>query len=399
MTKVTLVQKDNKWQLLRDGKPFEIKGAGGSQKPYEMKRAGANSIRSWGAENAEKDLNVAHVFDMTLCLGIWLGHKEHGFNYDNAKQVSDQLETVKAVVAAYKDHPALLLWGLGNEMEGDGKDDLVWKAIEEIAKATKAIDPNHPTMTVIAELGENAIKAKKVKELCPSVDILGVNSYGGANSLPKRLKEAGWTKPYIVTEFGPNGPWEVGKTVWGAALEPSSTEKGRVYKQRYADAITSQKGWCLGGYTFLWSDKFEGTATWFGMFLPQTSEHLAPVVAMTEAWGNSKTTLAPVPEIVSFTLGGNAQMPPSSPQTATCVATGVGELNYHFEIIPETSGPSRPEPGQRPLDSVKSAVPPPGKSGKIPFIAPPKTGQYRLFVYVRNGLGGAATANIPFVVK
>jgi hypothetical protein len=399
MAKVTLIQKDNKWQLLRDGKPYEIKGAGGNQKPYELKRAGGNSIRSWGAENAERDLNLAHAFDMTLCLGIWLGHKEHGFKYDDTKMVADQLATASAVVTAYKDHPALLVWGLGNEMEGDGKDDNVWKAIEAIAKRTKELDPNHPTVTVIAELGENGIKAKKVKELCPSVDILGVNTYGGADSLPKRLKEAGWTKPYIVTEFGPNGPWEVRKTAWGVPLEPSSTEKGKVYKRRYQEAVVNQKGWCLGGYVFLWSDKFEGTATWFGMFLPHTSEHLAQVVAMSEVWGGKPSTLAPVPEITSLKLGGSDTVAPRSKQTATCVAIGAGDLSYHFEITPETSGPSRPEPGQMPLSSVTGSVPPPSKSGSIQFSAPSKPGSYRLFVYVRNGLGGAATANVPFLVK
>jgi hypothetical protein len=112
-------------------------------------------------------------------------------------------------------------------MEGDGSDPNVWKAVEEIARMVKQVDPNHPTLTVIAELGAEGIKAKQVKALCPDIDILGINSYGGALSLPTRLKASGWTKPYMVTEFGPNGPWEVGKTSWGAPLEPTSTEKAR----------------------------------------------------------------------------------------------------------------------------------------------------------------------------
>jgi hypothetical protein len=114
----------------------------------------------------------------------------------------------------------------------------------------KQVDPNHPTVTVIAELGGDNIKAKQVKALCPSIDILGVNSYGGATSVPTRLKSAGWTKPYLITEFGPNGPWEVGKAPWGAPLEPTSTQKARDYAARYASGVAAQKGWCLGSYVF-----------------------------------------------------------------------------------------------------------------------------------------------------
>ena len=65
-----------------------------------------------------------------------------------------QYESVKRAVMQYKDHPAVLLWGLGNEMEDpEGKNLGVWKAINELAVMVKGLDPDHPTMTVIAELG------------------------------------------------------------------------------------------------------------------------------------------------------------------------------------------------------------------------------------------------------
>ena len=46
----------------------------------------------------------------------------------------------------------------------------------------KKLDPNHPTMTVIAEIGGDSVK--NVHRLCPDVDVVGINSYGGAESLP-----------------------------------------------------------------------------------------------------------------------------------------------------------------------------------------------------------------------
>ena len=38
-------------------------------------------------------------------------------------------------------------------------------------------------------------------------------------------------------------------------------------------------------------------------------------------------------------------------------------------------------------------------AGKLAFIAPRAEGPYRVFVFVRDGQGNAATANIPFYVK
>ncbi|MBC8101674.1 MAG: hypothetical protein H7Z41_03705, partial [Cytophagales bacterium] len=201
---VKVVKQNDSWQLLRGGKPYFIKGAGGSDRLELLKASGGNSIRTWGADNAGKDLDAAQKLGLTVTVGIWLGHPQHGFKYDDPKMVADQLAKARAVVAKNRDHPALLAWGVGNEMEmaSGGNDDNMWRAVEEIAKAIKELDPNHPTVTVIAEIGDGGVKAKKVAKLCPSIDILGVNSYGGLASLPTRLRVADWNKPYMVTEFG-----------------------------------------------------------------------------------------------------------------------------------------------------------------------------------------------------
>jgi hypothetical protein len=396
----TVQTKEGSWQLLRADKPYFVRGAGGNQKLELLKASGGNSIRTWGAETAQKDLDAAQKQGMTATIGIWLGHKEHGFRYDDPKMVADQLAKARAVVTKYKDHPALLAWGLGNEMEGDGNDPNVWKAVEEIARMVKQVDPDHPTMTVIAELGADGIKAKQVKALCPDIDILGVNSYGGASSVPTRLKATGWTKPYIITEFGPNGPWEVGKTTWGAPLEPTSTEKARDYAARYTASVTSQKGWCLGSYVFLWGDKVEGTPTWFGMFLPGTGDRLGTVDAMTLSW-TGKPSPTPVPEISRIESSAfRKEVAPGSSQTVTVAASGTGTLTIRCEIRPELGSHTNHEPGQKTTLASTGIVPAalvPGKEQS--FTVPTEIGAYRLFIIVLDKKGGAATANIPFFVK
>jgi hypothetical protein len=42
-----VVQADGKWQLLRDGKPYLIKGAGGGASRELLRDIGGNSIRTW----------------------------------------------------------------------------------------------------------------------------------------------------------------------------------------------------------------------------------------------------------------------------------------------------------------------------------------------------------------
>ncbi len=172
---------------------------------------------------------------------------------------------VRQTILRYKDHPAVLLWGLGNEMEGYAKGDnaAIWSTIQNLAAMTKKLDPNHPTMTVVAEIGGDRVK--NIHRLCPDIDIVGINCYAGLANLPKRYKDAGGTKPYIVTEFGPPGMWETPKTSWGVAPELTSTAKADVYRKNYDLGVTGAKGLCLGSYAFLWGSKQEATATWFGM--------------------------------------------------------------------------------------------------------------------------------------
>ena len=88
----------------------------------------------------------------------------------------------------------MLVWGIGNEMEGydKGGNPAIWQHIEDLCQMVKKIDPNHPTMTVIAEIGGDRIAA--IHKHCPSLDIIGINSYGGAASLPERYRKAGGKK-------------------------------------------------------------------------------------------------------------------------------------------------------------------------------------------------------------
>ena len=209
---VKIVRENGAFHLMRDGKPYLIKGAGGDGSKPALQKLGANSFRTWGADNLGKQLDEAQKLGLTVTIGIWLGHTEQGFDYNNADQVAAQYEKAKEAILKYRNHPALLMWGIGNEMEGyaKGDDPKMWAAVNNIAALAKKLDPNHPTMTVIAEIGGDKIKS--INALCPDIDVVGVNSYGGSPSLAKRYADIGGVKPYVVTEFGPPGTWKPGKT-------------------------------------------------------------------------------------------------------------------------------------------------------------------------------------------
>lgn len=394
---VELVKTESGWQLERGGEPYFILGAGGDGPLDELAAAGANSIRTWGGDVGTL-LDDAHALGMTVTVGIWLGHERHGFDYGDPAQVEEQLENARKMVLKYRDHPALLMWGVGNEMEGfdEGDDPAIWTAVNDVAAMIKELDPNHPTMTVTAFVHGKRIEYLHHKS--PAIDIHGVNAYGGAQVVPEFLKDGGATKPFVLTEFGPVGPWEMPTTDWGAPFEQTSAEKADFYRESYEKGILAAPGMALGAYAFLWGNKMEATETWFGMFLPDGSPTGA-IDTMTELWsGAPPANLAPVvgrPEFdgpVELDAGDviNAQAEIRDPEG--------DELEVRWVLLPEsgdynTGGDFRPA-----LPPVEAAIES-SDAGSASVRMPDEPGPYRLFVYAYDEAGKAGYANVPLLVK
>jgi hypothetical protein len=387
------------FRLTRGGEPYFIKGTGYSNGPLSsVAKAGGNSIRTWGAEGLSQLLDEAQANGLTVCAGIWLGHERHGFDYGSTDQVARQLESARQVIERFKNHPALLLWGVGNEMEGRGDNPAVWRAVEEIAAMIHRLDPAHPTVTVISEFGHDPTKIRNLNQHCPSIDIVGVNSYGPVETLAERYRKLGGTKPYIVTEFGPVGWWESPKTAWGAAIEPTSTQKARRYASAYRSSIEGQP-LCLGSYAFLWGWKQEVTATWFGLILPDGSR-TAAVDVLTAHWtGRPPSNRCPTIESLG-PEGSEAIVEPGATIELNLVASDpekdalTASWELQAEGTPRGGGDAEPDPPKFP-DAVLDAEPA-GARVKLP-AEPGKA--YRVFVTVRDGRGGAATANLAIKAK
>jgi len=385
------------WRLLVDGQPYVVKGAGGGGSKAELAKRGGNSFRTWGADNLGKELDEARRLGLMVTAGFWLGHKAHGFDWHNQQAVAEQFQRAKRAVEQHKDHPALLMWGLGNEMEqGREDDEVMWRAINDLAKMVKELDPRHPTMTVVAEIGGK--KVETIERLCLAIDILGINTYAGARSIPERYAKAGGRKPYLLTEFGPPGTWEFWrKTPWGVMDEFTSVEKVEWYETAYQANVVANPRQCLGSYAFTWGSKQEASATWFGLLLPDGCK-LNAVDALSRLW-TGQAVADPCPTVAPLSVAGPREVAAGAAVKVALQAADPGNAPLTVNWI--LSG----EPASYSIGGGVEATPPvyPDAIVKADLtgaeLKMPGPGRYRLFAYVRNGRGSAAMANLALHVK
>jgi hypothetical protein len=394
--KTAVVRDNGGWQLLRDGKPYVIKGAGGGASKELLAKIGGNSFRTWGTRDLDAQLDEAQRLGLTVTVGLPLRQDGRGFSYNDEAAVAQQREHVRQEVLKYKDQPAVLAWAIGNEIEAYGKGDnaAVWKAINDIAVMIHQIDPNHPTMTVTAELGGERLR--NLLKYCTDVDIFGVNSYGQARTIHKRYTAGGGTKPFVVTEFGPAGIWEIPKNDFGMYPEQTSTRKGEVFRLAWVENVQQHPELCLGGYAFLWGNKQEATSTWFGMLLPDGTR-LESVDVITELW-TGKPPENRVPKIEPIEVAQPQPLEPGATIDAAVKATDAENDPLKIEWLlhrEQTEFKTGGQPEKLPESFPAAIVSTSDDGRRVQVKLPPEPGGYRLFVYVRDDHGGAATANVP----
>ena len=281
----TTIQKDGtNWQLLVDNKPFPIKGITFGPKPEaetigsylsDLKYLGVNTIRTWGCgDETQLLLDSADAYGIKVMVGVWLRHGRSGmegddnFNYVADKEgkeamFNDALNNIKR----FKDHPALLLWGLGNEvvlnMATDREKKKYAQFLETLCQAVKEEDPNHP----IASVSAWNLAWYWWKEYVPTLDIYAINAYGpGVASIPRMLKEHGVDKPYIITEFGATGEWDVQPDENGLKIEPTDEAKYEIISKGYKEWIAPEPT-CLGVYVFHYGKAYTHGSVWLSTFL------------------------------------------------------------------------------------------------------------------------------------
>ncbi len=403
---VEVVQDENGFHLLRGGEHYQVRGAGLEFGDMAALAAhGGNSLRTWRTDNGQMtglevlDRAAAHGLTVMMCIEI--GRERLGFDYDDEAAVADQLAAARREVVKYKDHPALLAWMIGNEVNLSYSNPRVFDAVNDISRMIHDVDGKHPTTTALAGFDAQVVKA--VTARAPDLDFLSIQMYGDIVNLEERIRASGYGGPYFVTEWGAVGHWEVGTTAWGAPVEQDSSQKAASYQRAWDLAITRNPDRMLGSYVFLWEQKQERTPTWYGMFLEDGSETEA-IDVMHRIW----TGMAPenrAPRIESMKLAGmtafeNVTLAPGNlAQARVFVSDPDGDaLDYEWRIMRESE--AKQEGGDRELvpETLEGRVMIKAP-GHVEINAPSEPGPYRLFVYARDGRGSAAHANIPFLVR
>ena len=404
--KVELTEVDNHFQLLKNGDPYFIMGAGTTMdKIRKLSENGANSCRTWSTETenytAAQFMDTAHYYNLTVTLGLDVQKERKGFDDNDSAAVKKQFEYIKKEVLKYKDHPALLVWGIGNELNLNYKNPKVWDAVNDIAKMIKEVDPNHPTTTMLAGIKEYDVL--EIAKRCPDLDFLSIQMYGDLPNLQQRIRESGYDGPYVVSEWGATGHWEVASKAWGAPIEQTSKEKAESYIHRYRVAIESDSLRCLGSYVFYWGQKQERTPTWYGLFTEE-GYPTETIDAMHFLW-KDKWPENRAPQLDSLRLNGlsafdNVRLEQSKTYTAEVFYQNNEDepIEYKWEILYESNDlgvggdyESRPEN----IDGLIQNE----NSSKVEITAAKEKGAYRLFVYVIDSQNKTATANIPFYVN
>jgi hypothetical protein len=404
--------KDHSYQLIRDGSPYHIKGVSlfGIGYLSDVVKFGGNSIRLYSTDNAGQILDSAHKLGLTVMLGLELPKAGAEADYSDTSTMNALRAFIRSEVEKYKDHPALLCWGLGNEVDIYVPPRLknmnrlfkIWKAMDGLAAEIKKIDRNHP-ITVSIPAGR--LHFRFINAVTRNIDLISFNSFttveGGI--IWKLMEKCGLSpfyKPHFYTELGPNGYWASEDTEWFSKYEPTSKDKSAYLAYLY-NALNSPPT-CMGSYFFFWGYKQEFTPTWFSMYTAK-GEPVEVLPTVSAIWKKdfSNSKHGSVQSIDIDRVSKNVYLEKDarfrlrfSIDSAAEVNSGYAEIREEAEYLTSTFVTK-----ETALLQERAFRLLPGHSTHyLDFTAPSEPGAYRAYLFIRQKSGFISTANISFYV-
>lgn len=282
---VRVTGSQGNWQLTVGGRPYTVKGltwgpsvADAPKYLPDIKSMGANTIRTWGTDGSTKPLlDAAAAQGLKVINGFWLqpggGPGAGGcVNYvTDTTYKNDMLTEFAKWVDTYKSHPATLMWNVGNESvlglqncysgtELEAQRNAYTTFVNDVAKKIHTIDPDHPVTSTDAWTGAWAY----YKRNAPDLDLYSMNSYGNLCKVRQDWIDGGYNKPYIITEGGPAGEWEVPDDANGIPDEPTDVQKADGYTKAWG-CITGHQGVALGATLFHYGLEHDFGGIWFNL--------------------------------------------------------------------------------------------------------------------------------------
>ncbi|CAL9278094.1 hypothetical protein SUDANB5_06625 [Streptomyces sp. SudanB5_2050] len=302
---VEVTGSQGNWQLTVGGQPYTVKGltwgpaiADAPKYLPDVKSMGVNTIRTWGTDGGTKPLlDSAAAHGIKVVNGFWLqpgGGPGSGGCVDYVTDTTyknTMLTEFARWVEAYKSHPATLMWNVGNESvlglqncyggtELEAQRNAYTGFVNEVAKKIHSIDPDHPVTSTDAWTGAWPYYQRNA----PDLDLYSMNSYGAICEVREDWEAGGYTKPYIITEGGPAGEWEVPDDANGVPDEPTDVRKAEGYTDAW-DCVTGHRGVALGATLFHYGVEHDFGGVWFNL-LPNGLKRLS-YYAVKEAYSGS----------------------------------------------------------------------------------------------------------------
>lgn len=416
--KVTKNSQGN-WILTVSGEPFYVNGAATNRFYTDVRKFGGNTIRLYSPKSSDtrEIMDDAYKAGLKVYLGLGMSAAQY-VDYSDAAKAAAQKETILEYVRQYKEHPALLCWSIGNEIEASNENNLnLWKTVGEIAAAIKELDGKHPVTCALA--GSGTTRLQNLMKYAPDIDFISVNSYyPSVGNIANNIAQAGLDVPYMVTEFGPRGTWAMSpeptrilpwtdyySSTSSALVEETSTEKENVYMSIWENDIKAKESaGCIGSFVFVWGYQTHGEVlNWYASYT--TDRYTYGVCdAMQKCWTGSWPA-ARAPRIESrkdMTMNGKTaesaiKVAVNSQNTAKVVAVASTEIKLNYRWILFREGDHKTD-GSMP-DGIEGLIENPSLP-EISFKAPASSGAYRLYVFALDDVNKkAASACIPFFVE
>jgi hypothetical protein len=229
-----------------------------------------------------------------------------------------------------------------------------------------------------------------------------VNTYGDLDSAVSNIRKFGWNGPYMITEWGPNGHWEVNKTPWKAPIEQTGSEKATTYHKRYQKIISDSKH-CLGSYIFLWGQKQETTSTWYGVF-DEKGRSTEALDVMHNNWkGVKPVNSCPKLQKMGIAVGGSLLAYAELEEGVNYKATAEfkddenDKLKWKWTLLPESNFTKSGGDAELMPEAVAIKMKTDGPD--VVFNTKSLKGPYRLFFACYDGHDHVGYGNIPIYIK
>ncbi|OLF06125.1 hypothetical protein BLA60_32805 [Actinophytocola xinjiangensis] len=391
VVRVTGSQGD--WTLTVDGAPYTVKGltwgppiGEAATRMPDLRAMGVNTVRTWGTDGTTRPLlDAAAANGIRVINGFWLqpggGPGSGGcVNYvtDSTYKTTMRTEFLRWVTE-YRDHPGVLMWSVGNESilgmqncfsgaELETQRVAYTRFVNEVAEAIHAADPNHPVTSTDAWTGSWPY----YRDHAPALDLYAVNSYGAVCDIRQTWIDGGYTKPYILTEGGPAGEWEVPDDANGVPAEPTDVQKRDGYPAAW-NCLMAHDGVALGATLFHYGTEQDFGGVWFNL-LPGNEKRLS-YYSVARAYGGAQPANTP-PVITS--MSAPQDVPAGGRFTVDVAASDPDGDPIAYSVM--LNG--------KYIDNSGALVPA-SFTGTGPFTvtAPDRLGVWKLYVYARDGRG------------